>query len=188
MNDSTLERADIDRGAVHRLFAMLEEMTWGADGSVALLVETPEPHRHVVRKQVDVVPGKGFAGDHVEKSHYRGEHVPGREVSAVTLEVLDVLGVDPAAVGDNLVTTGVDLAHLKAGDLVQVGDVILERSHRTHRPCETFRKRSNPEAFDVVKRGGYRGALFVVKKGGRVTTGDRIRVVDGGRQGRESEA
>lgn len=146
----------------------------GRYGRVAMLVETPEPGKHVSREQVTVVPGKGFTGDHGRKSFYKGRHVPGREVTAIAMEVLRVLGVDPIVVGDNLITEGFDLADLEPGDTVTAGEVVLERSPREHRPCALFRDRTSQLAFDVVSRGRYRGALFVVRKGGILRAGDPI--------------
>lgn len=145
-------------------------------GRVAMLVETPEPGRHESRSEVTAVPGKGFAGDHGRKSFYKGQYVPGREVTAVSLEVLRVLGADPLTVGDNLITEGLDLAALEVGDTVTAGDVILERSPREHRPCALFRDRTSQLAFEAVSRDRYRGALFVVKQGGVLRIGDPLRV------------
>ena len=178
MSEAPIKKRAVDRAKVERLLAELDRVTWSAEGRVAMLVETPEPHRHRVRRQVEVVEGKGFAGDHRDKATYRNRYVPGREVSAVTLEVLQVLGVPPSVVGDNLVTRGIDLASLRVGDLVEAGEVLLERSARAHRPCATFRDRSSPEAFAVVSRRNYRGALFVVRKGGLLKLGDAVRVVN----------
>lgn len=166
----------IDREQVDLYMERLRQIEWNTTGRVAVLVETPVPHRHVQRSEVTVVKGKGFAGDHDEKSYYKGEYVPGREVTAISLEVLDVLGVNPVVVGDNLITEGLDLAELTAGDRIEIGDVTLERSAKPHRPCRTFRARSSPEAFAVVSRNGYRGALFVVCDGGTIRVGDSIRI------------
>lgn len=178
MSESTLERTSIDRRRVEDLLREIGNASWGREGRAILLVETPQPHRHVARDHVHVVAGKGFAGDHARKSYYRGAYVEGREVSAVTKEVLDVVGVDPVVVGDNLITEGVDLAALREGDLVRAGDVLLERSRKAHRPCVTFRSRSSPEAFAVVSKSGYRGALFIVKEGGILRKSDRIEVLE----------
>ncbi len=143
-----------------------------------MLVETPRPHEHARREAVTAVPGKGFAGDHGRKSFYLGRHVPGREVSAVALDTLRVLGVDPLVVGDNLITAGFDLGALAPGDRVRVGEeVVLVRSPREHRPCAVFRERTSAEAFAVVRRARWRGALFVVERGGTLRTGDEINVI-----------
>lgn len=164
----------IDREKVSAYLEQLSSVEWKPTGRVALLVETPVPHRHAPRTEVTAIVGKGFAGDHEKKSFYKGEYVPGREVTAISLEVLDVLGVDPVVVGDNLITEGINLSALSAGDVVEIGEVILERSEKAHRPCRTFRARSSPEAFAVVSREGYRGALFVVREGGRIRMDDEI--------------
>lgn len=169
--------AGVDREKVDELLARLAEIRWSPEGCVAGLVETPEPHRHVLRDEVFAIEGRGFAGDHGRKSFYRGSYVPGREVTAISLDVLDVLGVDPIVVGDNLITQGIDLARLNEGDVVRVGEVELERTSRPHRPCMTFRDRTSPEAFAVVSRDGYRGALFNVRRGGTIRKGDAIVVV-----------
>jgi hypothetical protein len=174
----TLSRieASIDRETLNGLLVQLESIVWG-EPSVAHLVETPEPHRHVERDEVDVVVGRGFAGDHDRKSFYRGAYVPGREVSAMALEVLRVFEVDPVVVGDNLITSGIDLSALEAGSVLRIGDVVIERSWKEHRPCVHFRNRTSAEAFAAAARAGVRGALFVVREGGRIRCGQPIECV-----------
>lgn len=175
------ERTDarVDRAHVERMLALIGKIEWQEEGRVAGLIETPEPHRHATRKEVMAVVGRGFAGDHPQKSFYRGVYIPGREVSAISAEILHILGVDPVIVGDNLITAEIDLGGLHAGDLLSVGDIVLERSSRPARPCITFRNRTSPEAFAVVSRKGYRGALFNVREGGMIRVGDPIRVIPG---------
>ena len=148
-------------------------------GEVAMLVESPAPGRHAAREAVEVIPGKGFAGDYARKSFYKGKLVPGREVSAMSSEVLRVLGVDPLVVGDNLITAGLDLAALEPGEQVQAGAVRLVRSPRPHRPCTVFRERTSPEAFAVVSQDRHRGTLFTVEQGGTLHAGETLRRVSG---------
>lgn len=169
--------ASIDRDKADALLEQLAQLELGETGRVHRLVETPRPHRHAVREEVTAIPGRGFAGDHDRKSFYKGAFVPGREVSAMAIEVLRVLEVDPAVVGDNLFTEGVDLMALKAGDVLRVGAVLLERSRQPHRPCVAFRERTSPEAFAAVSQDHYRGALFVVRTPGPIRQGDPVRVV-----------
>lgn len=157
----------------------LRTVRYPGNGKVAHLVETPSPGVHAVRSAVEVVVGRGFAGDHERKSYYRGRYVEGREVSAVASEVLEVLGIEPVVVGDNLITAGVDLARLEPGDRLCFGEVVLRRSEREHRPCTVFRDRTSQEAFEVVSRERFRGALFVVERGGMLRTGEAFSVVYG---------
>ena len=166
-----------DRARVQTIIDRLVAHPWSDNGSVAMLVETPVPHEHLAREAVEVVEGRGFAGDHPRKSFYRGALVPGREVSAMSLEVLHACGIDdPLVVGDNLITADLGLHSLAPGDRVQAGTVVLERSPQPHQPCTVFRDRTSPEAFAVVSRG-FRGALFTVARGGTLRQGDPIRVL-----------
>ncbi len=173
----TTKRTRIDRDQAEEYIEQLERLDLGDTGWVEMLVETPQPHRHAEREEVRAIPGRGFVGDHDRKSFYKGAFVPGREVSAIAADVLDVFGVDPVVIGDNLITRGFDLAALEPGDRVEVGTALLERSTRPHKPCTAFRNRTSPEAFAAVSRDRYRGALFVVRTPGTISTGDPIRRV-----------
>lgn len=166
----------IDKSRVKSLLRRVTALDVGRTGTVAMLVEKPSPGVHRVRQRVRVVEGVGFSRDHARKSFYRGKLIKGREVSAVSLEVLRTLAVDPFVVGDNLVTSGINLAALVPGDQLQIGEVLLERSAVPHRPCTLFRNRTSPEAFAVASRG-YRGALFTVLQGGILRRNDNIEPV-----------
>ena len=168
----------IDRDVAEDYRDRLDRLTVGDAGRVRMLVETPTPHQHVERDEVRLIPGRGCAGDHDRKSFYKGRFVPGREVSAVMGEVLDVLDVDPIVVGDNLITEGIDLAALQPGDRLRVGDAVIERSRVPHRPCTVFRDRTSPEAFAALNGPQHRGALFVVRRAGAVAQGALLRPVD----------
>lgn len=154
----------------------IDVLTWKKEGHVHRLVETPTPKQHVYRTHVDVVMGKGFCGDHDRKSFYKGAYVPGREVSAMSVEVLRIFGVDPLIIGDNLITEGIDLAALREGDELAIGDVVLRRSYREHRPCSLFLSRTSAEAYTLCREYGKRGALFIVEQEGRISEGDKITV------------
>lgn len=165
----------IDRAQASALIKQLRALDLGDTGRVALLVETPRPHRHATPDAVQAIPGRGFSGDHARKSFYKGAFVPGREVSATAREVLDVIGAEPSVIGDNMITEGIDLMALEPGDRVRVGDdVVLERSRRPHDPCVAFRERTSPEAFAAVSQDRFRGALFVVRRPGTIQLGDAI--------------
>jgi MOSC domain-containing protein YiiM len=164
---------------VDHLLARLNAIEYGSEGRVELLVETPAPGVHLSRDEVHVLPGKGFAGDHDRKSFYRGSLVPGREVTAMNIEVLEALDVDPLVTGDNLFVRHLNLGALEPGSTICIGgQVILERSMREHRPCRVFRDRTSPDVFRAVSRERYRGTLFVVRTGGLIRTGDNISAVD----------
>lgn len=160
------------------LIAALDTLTLGRDGRVASLVVKPAEAIHNVSDEVLVRVGEGFVGDHPYKSHWKGELIPGRDVTAVSAEVAAVLGFEPTAVGDNLVTAGLDLRSLKCGDRLRLGSsVVLERSQAPHRPCAKFRERTSDLAYDIALANNYRGALFVVIEGGQLRVGDPIEVI-----------
>ncbi len=144
---------------------------------MAALIEKPAPGVHIRVSRVDVVEGVGFAGDHARKSYWKGEEVPGRHVTAIAREVLDVLGTAWDVPGDNLITAGVDLSRLKEGDRLRVGSVLLVRTAKSHRPCDLFARRTSEEARQAVLATGTRGALFEVASGGTLSTGQPVEVV-----------
>ncbi|MEQ9103885.1 MAG: sulfurase [Rhodothermales bacterium] len=158
------------------LIPTLETLRYEGEPTVAALIEKPAPGVHVRVSRVDVLQGAGFAGDHARKSFWKGEDVPGRHVTAIAREVLDVLGTAWDVPGDNLVTSGVDLSRLKEGDRLRMGNVTLIRTAKPHRPCDLFARRTSEEARQAVLATGTRGALFEVESGGSLVTGQRVDV------------
>src|SRR5690606_34259723 len=57
-------------GAADRLVAL----AYSSNPAVAALFETPQPGVHLARDAVQVIAGRGFAGDHPEKSFWRGAY------------------------------------------------------------------------------------------------------------------
>ncbi|MBO6575775.1 MAG: MOSC domain-containing protein [Rhodothermales bacterium] len=149
---------------------------FGQPASVAYLVGKPAPGEHLPLERTLVVAGKGFEGDHDRTAWWKGELIPGREVTAMAIEVLRAMRVAPDVPGDNLITRGVDLGALNAGDRLMIGDVVLVRSEKPHRPCALFRQRAGHEAFEAAA-AGLRGALFSVERSGEIAVGDPIEVV-----------
>ncbi|NNE69939.1 MAG: c-type cytochrome [Rhodothermales bacterium] len=148
-------------------------------GSVAYLVEKPAPGVHRPAESVRVLEGSGFEADHPRKSFWKGAEIPGREVTAISIEALRAMGGAPDVTGDNLVTRGIDLGGLKPGDQLVSSEVVLQRSDAPHRPCALFRSRLGQDAFEAAA-AGHRGALFVVVRGGSLRVGDQLRVVRAG--------
>ena len=95
----------------------------------------------------------------------------------MAVEVIEALRIGIALPGDNLITEGVDLGALKPGDRLIIGSVVLRRSQKDHRPCDTFGRRATTQAQELVGELGLRGALFAVEERGRIECGDRVTVV-----------
>lgn len=158
------------------ILSAISASQFAREGSVAYLVEKPEPGVHRVAERVTVQAGLGFNNDHARKSFWKGKIIPGREVTAASIEALRAMGASPDLPGDNLITRGIDLSALGAGDVLLIAEVILRRSPATHKPCALFRTRLGDAAFRAAANG-QRGALFVVEQGGEIQVGDPIRVV-----------
>lgn len=167
----------VDRASA--LEKTLSSLHFDAEPEVVDLIEKSAPGVHARRTAVEV-GSRGFTGDHSRKSWWRGKEVPGRDVTAITAEVLDALGIESDVPGDNLITRGVNLGRIEPGDRLMLGDVVLRRSAKPHRPCDVFARRTSIEAMRAVAVTDTRGALFVVEKPGLIRTGDPIRVVRGG--------
>jgi len=159
------------------LESLLARLHYGTDSRVDVLIEKPAPGVHVLADAVRVEPGVGVVGNHSRVSWWKGKPVAGREVTAMAAEVLEALGADLAVPGDNLITRGLDLGHLQAGDRIEIGGAVLERTSSMHRPCSLFARRISEDARRAVLATNTRGALFVVLEGGTMRTGDPITLI-----------
>ena len=94
-------------------------------GTVETLTFSPEMDRHVTVAALQVLPESGVCGQYPGKQWWQGRRVPGRQISAVSADVLDVLDIPHDVPGDNLIIRGIDLARFAAGDTLRVGDALL---------------------------------------------------------------
>jgi MOSC domain-containing protein YiiM len=152
----------------------LVRSAFGENGTVEQLVISPRPGEHRVVDEILVVTGVGVLGDHDRKQVWRGARVPGREISAINAEVLDALGIPPAAPGDNLIIRGVDLRAIPPGMILLIGDLPLRRTAAAHRPCRLFWDRTSGISFRIAAQG-WRGALFDALTKGTIRAGDPVR-------------
>jgi len=152
----------------------LNSLEYSGEPSVHALIEKPSVGMHALAERVLVVKGLGFSGDHAQKDWWNGKRIAEREVTAVAWEVIQALEGQPEITGDNLVSQGLDLSKLLPGDRIQLGDVVLRRAAKNHRPCKTFAARLSDEARLAVSDLNLRGALFSVETGGSIAKGDPI--------------
>ena len=152
----------------------LRSLSFSGNGKVVALLEKPAPGIHAARVSVEVKAGQGFTGDHNKKDFWRGERIPGREVTMIAKEVLEELGVDYLAIGDNVVCAGIDLASLESGQEIAIGTVRLKRAEKAHRQCHLFAQRTSQAAMEAVRESGTRGALFHVLTDGHISLQDVI--------------
>ncbi|MDR5709715.1 MAG: MOSC domain-containing protein [Armatimonadota bacterium] len=159
------------------LLEALEQRPFGRIGRVTHLVVSPRPGDHRLVEALELLPGVGPVGEYAAKQFWKGRRVPGREVSAVNAEFLELLGIAPEVPGDNLIVQGIRLCGLSPGTLLRAGVVRLRRTATPHRPCALFRSRTGELAFELALLG-WRGALFEVLDRGVVRVGDPVEVLE----------
>ncbi len=126
-------------------------------------------HRFPMREmsEVEVIKDKGFKGC------IHGRQGSKRQVSLIDCETLGKFGLAPGVVKENITTRGLDFQLLATGNVLRIGDCVLEITE----PC-------NPCArMDEIRMGlqqelrGQRGWLCRVEETGMIRRGDRIEVL-----------
>ena len=117
--------------------------------------------------EVEVIKDKGFKGC------IHGRPGSKRQVSLMDRETLDKLGVAPGIVKENITTHGLNFQSLSTGDMLRIGNCVLEITGPCH-PCGRM---------DEIRMGlqdelrGQRGWLCRVQESGIIRRGDRIELV-----------
>ncbi len=150
----------------------------------------------VPRDEVELVEGFGIVGDthagttvqHLFRMQTDPEQPNLRQVHLVASEWHDEVRehgyeLRPGDIGENVLTTGIDLIRLPAGTLLRLGADAIVRVTGLRNPCkqiDTFRTGllrmsvGRDEAGEVVRKVG---VMSVVERGGIVRPGDPIDVV-----------
>lgn len=117
--------------------------------------------------QIRAIANKGFEGC----AHGR----PGsqRQVLLMDVETLELFGVEPGSVKENITTRGVDLKTLKRGQQLRVGEALFEVAV----PCEPCARMDDIRPGLQAELRGRRGMLCRVVQGGTIRRGDRIEVL-----------
>ena len=124
------------------------------------------------RESAHVIEDLGIEGDRYAIK--RGFNRAKRQVLMMDKETIDLLGLNPGTVRENITTEGMDIYSLAPGQKVRIGaEVELEITELCN-PCERM---------DAVRPGlkdeleGRRGMLTRVTRGGDIAVGDGISVV-----------
>lgn len=158
----------------------LDDLRLGAFGVVEALSVSPQPGRHLVVPRLRVLPESGVEGQYPGKQWWQGRRVPGRQVSAVSADVLDALGIAYDVPGDNLILRGLDLSRFAPGDTLRLGDALLTVTATPHRPCAKLARRTTLTKMRAISRGTFRGLLLDARHPADVCVGDVAElVVDG---------
>ena len=136
-------------------------------GYVANLFISAERHKPMKAvEQVLVVADRGFEGCAHARQGSR------RQILIVDRETLAEFGLPPGVVRENITTVGLNVAELKAGQRLTIGDAVLEVTI----PCEPCSR------MDEIRMGlqdalrNRRGVLCRVVEGGRISQGDAVDV------------
>jgi MOSC domain-containing protein YiiM len=107
---------------------------------------------------------RGFAGC----AHAR----PGgkRQVLLMDRETLEVLGLQPGTIRENITTEGLNVNGLEAGELLRIGDAIFEVTIPCT-PCGHIEKIRQGLRHEIR---GRRGMMCRVRQGGVIRIGDTI--------------
>ena len=129
-----------------------------------------EVHRHPMREveEVTTIENRGFQGC------VHGRPGSRRQVLLMDIETLDHLGVAPGMVKENITTRGLDLARLREGDRLRIGEAMIEVTVPCH-PCHRMDE-IRPGLQETLR--GRRGMLCRVVAAGRIRRGDAIEVLD----------
>ena len=124
------------------------------------------------RDRAHVIEDLGIEGDRYAVK--RGVNRAKRQVLMMDKETIDLLGLNPGTVRENITTEGMDIYSLAPGQRVRIGSEVELEVTELCNPCERM---------DAVRPGlreeleGRRGMLTRVARGGDIAVGDGISVV-----------
>ncbi len=98
-----------------------------------------------------------------------------RQVLLIEKETLDLLGLAPGEVKENVTTKGILLMALKRGDRLMVGEKVMLEITKSCSPCSRMEE-IKPGLLRALS--GKRGMLARVLTGGTIAPGDPIRLLD----------
>jgi len=170
--DTTEDTGDEARMACYA--ERLAGLRYETVGLVETLILSPEPGRHVPMTTLQVLPESGVCGQYPGKQWWRGRRIPGRQISAVSAEVLDALDIPHDVPGDNLIVRGLDLSRFAPGDTLRVGDALLFVTPTPHRPCSKLARRTSLTQMRAISAGRLRGVLLDARAPATITIGDAV--------------
>jgi len=154
--------------------ARLAALHFRTIGIVEALFVSPEPDYHRPVASLIVVPEIGVEGQYPGKQWWLGRRVPGRQVSALSADVLDALEIGYDIPGDNLVIRGLDLERFGPGDTLRIGDALLVVTPTPHRPCAKLARRTSPVKKELLSVGKRRGLLLDACRTATISLGDLV--------------
>ncbi len=150
----------VDEVLLAEYSARLAALRYEAAGWVERLVLSPAMDEHLCVARLAVLPDAGPVGQYPGKQWWQGARVPGRQISAVSADVLDILDIPYDVPGDNIIVRGIDLSLLQPGDTLRIGDALLVATPTRHRPCAKLAARTSATKKAALTAGRLRGILL----------------------------
>ena len=167
----------VDEAQLAHYLEQLAGLRYETVGLVEALTFSPEMDNHVTMTTLQVLPESGVCGQYPGKQWWQGRRVPGRQISAVSAEVLDVLGIPYDVPGDNLITRGLDLSRFAPGDTLRVGDALLSVTATPHRPCLKLARRTSLTRMKAISGSRLRGVLLDALAPATIMVGDLVELI-----------
>ena len=164
----------LDEALLTQYAERLAGLRYGTVGIVEALILSPEPDCHRPVHSLRVLPNTGPEGQYPGKQWWRGRLVPGRQISSVNAEVLDVLEIPYDIPGDNLIVRGLDLTRFAPGDTLRIGDALLTVTPTPHRPCAKLARRTSLTKMKALSAGKLRGLMLDARVPATLHVGDPI--------------
>ena len=164
----------IDELQLAQYLEKLAALRYETVGLVEALILSPQIDEHLAVTHLRVLPESGVEGQYPGKQWWRGKRVPGRQISAISAEVLDTLDVPYDIPGDNLVLRGLDLARFQPGDTLRIGDALLTVTPTPHRPCSKFARRTSLTQMKAISGGKLRGLMLDAQSPATIQVGDTV--------------
>lgn len=164
----------VDEAQLARYAEQLAGLRYDGIGLIEALVLSPAPSRHIFVSSLEVLPESGVCGQYPGKQWWRGRRIPGRQISAVSAEVLDTLDIPHDVPGDNLIVRGLELGRFAPGDTLRVGDALLFVTPAPHRPCSKLARRTSLTRMKAISEGRLRGVLLDARAPATISVGDAV--------------
>jgi MOSC domain-containing protein YiiM len=160
------------------------------EGQLRLIARRPAVDEREVLAEAVIDPEHGLVGDdwsrRPSKATPDGAPHPGKQVTLMNARAAALVAVTEerwALSGDQLyVDLDLSVEHLRPGDHLAIGEVVLEVSPEIHKGCKKFANRFGDDALRFVQSDEgralrLRGVHTRVVHGGTVRTGDVIHVL-----------
>ena len=165
---------EIDAALLAEYETRLAALRFETVGFVEALFVSPQPDTHLAVPSLYVVPEVGAEGEYPGKQWWKGRRVPGRQLSALSADVLDALEIAYGVPGDNLIIRGLNLEALYPGDMLRVGDALLQVTPTPHRPCTKLAARTTQTKKAAISAGKRRGLLLDARRPASISIGDPV--------------